>query len=217
MNPAQVFPHGEPGQLRPSFSNYQQPQGHPQQRNSMVTMDPKGGMPVMAPGNMMAAPMMQPPMYGGMPQPGMQPLMYGGMPQEAAMVQTPLGAMPMQYATHVPIANPIAPMFYAFPQDHQAAVSMNTMTRKLASVNKVKVVQQITLLEACCGCEQQNIYDIYDERGNQILQANEKSDTCTRLCCNPVHSLMVEISDADNKDDVIATMERPGKGYGGVD
>ena len=196
----------------------------------MVTMDPKGGMPVMAPGNMMAAPMMQPPMYGGMPQPGMQPLMYGGMPQpgmqplmyggmpqEAAMVQTPLGAMPMQYATHVPIANPIAPMFYAFPQDHQAAVSMNTMTRKLASVNKVKVVQQITLLEACCGCEQQNIYDIYDERGNQILQANEKSDTCTRLCCNPVHSLMVEISDADNKDDVIATMERPGKGYGGVD
>ncbi|GMH58478.1 hypothetical protein TrRE_jg1337 [Triparma retinervis] len=164
-----------------------------------MTMDPKAGMVMpgmVMPGAMMAAPTMQPPIY---------------MPQGQGMVATPMGMMaqPVQYAP-VPIANPIAPMFFAFPQDHAAAPAMNTLTRKLASVGKIKVVQQITLLEACCGCEQQNIYSIYDEQGNQILQAKEKSDTCTRLFCNPCHSLMVEISDAGNEDDVIVTMERPG-------
>mmetsp|Transcript_19408 Transcript_19408/g.40513 ORF Transcript_19408/g.40513 Transcript_19408/m.40513 type:complete len:396 (-) Transcript_19408:285-1472(-) len=187
---AQVYPHG---------ANPQMPRG------SFVSV---GGVPnpggSSQPPNYLAQPMMMQP---GMVAPVMQQPMY---PTTGTM--TPMGAIPVQQFQPIPIANPIAPMFYQYPDDHPTSQHMSKLASKLSYTKKLKVVQEITLLEACCGCEQQNIYNIYDETngGIHILQANEKSDTCTRLCCNPAHSLMVEISDARDPEDVIVTMERPG-------
>jgi len=223
----QMMMNQQQGMMMQPVTAMQSPMGMPMQQRVMNFT---------APPNMMASPMAQPPMY--------QPVTGTTMTTTSTTTTTLPVAQPMM----VPLANPITPMFYKFPEDHPATSHMTTMARKLTTTSKLKIVQEITLLEACCGCEQQNIYSIYDEStGSQhILTAREKvrfdkgrgrdgakrqqrilyiymyvetnrrfaltlqSDTCTRLCCNPCHSLMVEVADASNEDDVVVTLERPG-------
>ena len=93
----------------------------------------------------------------------------------------------------------------------------------LASVNKFKVKQRLAIWEAITqgACEQQNVYDIYDDAtGAPLFTAIEESDGCTRCCCAPYHSYLLKFKPAapgvnrrDTRGDgspTLMTMEREG-------
>ena len=69
----------------------------------------------------------------------------------------------------------------------------------LNSVNKFKVKQRLAIWEAITqgACEQQNVYDIYDDKtGAPLFTAIEDSDGCTRCCCAPYHSFLLKFKPA---------------------
>ena len=91
----------------------------------------------------------------------------------------------------------------------------------LNSVNKFKVKQRLAIWEAITqgACEQQNVYDIYDDKtGAPLFTAIEDSDGCTRCCCAPYHSFLLKFKPAApgvNRNEVkntptLMTMEREG-------
>jgi len=93
----------------------------------------------------------------------------------------------------------------------------------LASVNKFKVKQRLAIWEAITqgACEQQNVYDIYDDAtGAPLFTAIEDSDGCTRCCCAPYHSYLLKFKPAapgvsrhtirSDGSPTLMTMEREG-------
>ena len=91
----------------------------------------------------------------------------------------------------------------------------------LSAVNKFKVKQRLAIWEAITqgACEQQNVYDIYDDTtGAPLFTAIEESDGCTRCCCAPHHSFLLKFKPAApgvNRNQVagtptLMTMEREG-------
>eukprot|EP01059_Diplonema_ambulator_P010860 TRINITY_DN2088_c0_g1_i1.p1 TRINITY_DN2088_c0_g1~~TRINITY_DN2088_c0_g1_i1.p1 ORF type:complete len:379 (+),score=81.54 TRINITY_DN2088_c0_g1_i1:63-1139(+) len=70
----------------------------------------------------------------------------------------------------------------------------------------------IPCLEMCC--ERENKYKVYDAAtGKKLLKVKEKSEFCCRCCCNPMHELKLEISDAHTKEKVML-VDRPFKCMG---
>mmetsp|Transcript_20218 Transcript_20218/g.37723 ORF Transcript_20218/g.37723 Transcript_20218/m.37723 type:complete len:320 (-) Transcript_20218:174-1133(-) len=88
--------------------------------------------------------------------------------------------------------------------------SLNRLAGIIGPHEHLMIKQQFEFLEACFGCEQKNSYHIESPDGKVILIAKENSSCCTRVFCNPNHSLMVEVSLPDSPDDVLFTLERPG-------
>lgn len=148
-----------------------------------------------------------------------QPIMMAPQQQQMMMAPQPMMMMALQTSAvtppyvQMPIANLIKPMFDAqFVQADPKYEALGKLARIIGPYDHVVIRQQIEYLEMCCGCEQQNKYDIESPDGKLLLQANEKSDTCARLCCNPHHSLMVEVSDqtSGSSEEIVFTIERPG-------
>lgn len=65
----------------------------------------------------------------------------------------------------------------------------------LSSMDAFFFQQRVRLVEAgTCGCcEQPNVYDVFHHETKQrIMIMKEESDTCSRLCCKPGHSVFVK-------------------------
>ena len=151
-------PMGQPQYAQQSMQPTPMYAAQPMNQQPMMMMNPSQVTP------MMAAPMMQQPIHGA----------------PVAMANPPM--------VMLPIANPIMPMFDAkVVQSEPKFAELLRLAQIVGPHQEVAVEQQIRWLEACCGCEQQNEYRIRagGPSGPDILVAREKSDTCTRLCCNP--------------------------------
>eukprot|EP01065_Artemidia_motanka_P036829 TRINITY_DN44880_c0_g1_i1.p1 TRINITY_DN44880_c0_g1~~TRINITY_DN44880_c0_g1_i1.p1 ORF type:complete len:316 (+),score=103.85 TRINITY_DN44880_c0_g1_i1:77-949(+) len=66
----------------------------------------------------------------------------------------------------------------------------------LAGTNKVIVKQKVAMLEAICPmCEMANEYESFDaDTGAALIYAKEDSHFCCRCCCNPNHTLKLDMS-----------------------
>lgn len=91
----------------------------------------------------------------------------------------------------------------------------------LAGTNKFKVKQRVAWLEGLTQgmCEQENVYDIFDDAtGQPVFTAVEESDGMTRCCCAPHHSFLLKIKPAGvgvprealRSYNTLMTMEREG-------
>merc|ERR1719498_1186293 len=76
----------------------------------------------------------------------------------------------------------------------------------LQAVNSFTIKQRIKWAEAITQgcCEQSNTYDIFDaSNGTHLFTAQEKSEGCERMCCDPQHSLYVEFKAVLNQGDML--------------
>jgi len=65
----------------------------------------------------------------------------------------------------------------------------------LSTMDSFFIQQRIRMVEAVTGgCfEQPNVYDVFDHATNKrMMIIKEESDTCSRCCCAPVHSVFVK-------------------------
>jgi hypothetical protein len=93
---------------------------------------------------------------------------------------------------------------------------LDPLSSPLSQHSHVFIRQKATLLEAVtCGCfEQANSYALLDPQLNQIMTVDEKSTFCARMCCNPIHSLVLEFTAGEGGREggapVLFTAHRPG-------
>jgi len=82
---------------------------------------------------------------------------------------------------------------------------------KLVVVEGLFVKQDIEAMEALTGgcCEFNNKYKVFNEQGNLVYNALEKSGFCCRCCCGPHHTLTVAFTDENGKQ--VALLDRPYK------
>jgi hypothetical protein len=65
----------------------------------------------------------------------------------------------------------------------------------LSSMDSFFIQQRVRMIEAVTqGCwEQPNVYDVFDHESNKrVMIIKEESDTCSRCCCAPAHSVFVK-------------------------
>ncbi|KAK3264176.1 hypothetical protein CYMTET_27066, partial [Cymbomonas tetramitiformis] len=95
-------------------------------------------------------------------------------------------------------------------------VTIEPNTRALLNATSDLTVRQQTsnienIVNACCPgnfAEVQNKYEIYDSQGTYILLAKEDSNFCCRICCNPSHSLDLNIKETTKNQEALR-IERP--------
>lgn len=149
---------------------------------------------------MMMVPAGQQPMV--MMQPGMQQqpmMMQQGMQQQQVMM-VPAGQQPM-----------VQPMMV---QQVQQAPVQQAELHGVAAVaailephKSIHIEQRIRWLEMC-GCEMENSYAIKGHNGELIMNAEENSACCDRLCLKPFQSALVYLKEPNGK--VLLTLERRG-------
>jgi len=69
----------------------------------------------------------------------------------------------------------------------------------LAPLSKLKVKQRIELWELMTGFEFQNNYDVYNDMGQRVFKASEKSTCCMRFCCGPQRTFEMQFIDPYNR------------------
>ena len=88
------------------------------------------------------------------------------------------------------------------------------MAQLLGGADRIHINQRMMMFEALsCGMfEQKNKYDIRigDKEGPTVMVATEESKQLTLLCCAPRHSAFVYFAPANDQNNVLLTMERPG-------
>jgi len=67
-------------------------------------------------------------------------------------------------------------------------------------IDQVLVKQQVELLEAFTGWEQNNKYKILNNQGQQIYFAAEESSMCQRQCCGSARGFVIHITDNMNTE-----------------
>ncbi|GMI17895.1 hypothetical protein TrLO_g1388 [Triparma laevis f. longispina] len=119
-----------------------------------------------------------------------------------------------------------------FDKDMRGYDSLGELADLLEGLDHVFIRQKVMMLEAITmGCvEQKNIYTVLTPEGDALMTCREVSDFKTRCCCNPLHSLTIEIfkgigggdgnDDAffagvgsnavQSSDEALYTAERPG-------
>ncbi|XP_076086677.1 phospholipid scramblase 1-like isoform X2 [Mytilus galloprovincialis] len=70
----------------------------------------------------------------------------------------------------------------------------------LTTLDQVLIKQQIELLEAFTGWEQNNKYKVMNNQGQQVYFAAEDTDMCMRQCCGPQRSFVIHITDNMNQE-----------------
>ena len=61
------------------------------------------------------------------------------------------------------------------------------------------VKQKVEWVEALLGCETKNKYKVLMPNGQQLFDAVEENDCCTRNCCGPQRPFDLEIKDPQGK------------------
>jgi len=137
------------------------------------------GAPMQAPGyNQGGAQGYPPPMAGGAP--GYPPPMMGGAP--------PMTSGP-----------PLAPA--------QPPPGCPPGLQYLTMLDQLVVKQKVELLEAFTGFETANKYKVYNSLGQEVYNAKEDTDCCTRQCCGPIRPFMLNITDGQGQE--VITLDRP--------
>lgn len=77
----------------------------------------------------------------------------------------------------------------------------------LTTLDQVVIKQQIELLEAFTGWEQNNKYKIMNNQGQQVYFAAEDTDMCMRQCCGPQRSFVIHITDNMGQELIRLTRE----------
>lgn len=77
----------------------------------------------------------------------------------------------------------------------------------LSQIDQLVVKQSIELFEMFTDFETSNKYKVRNSMGQDVYNAVEESDFCSRQCCGPNRSFKIHIKDAAKRDVIIA--ERP--------
>ena len=136
-------------------------------------------------------PPMYPPAQGGSgPPPVMQ--QPGGYPPP----QPGYGAPPPQPGYGAPPPQP----GYGQPMAMMQPANVPPGLEYLLQVDNLIVKQKVEWLEAFLGCETKNKYKILSPNGQQIYEAEEETDCCTRNFCGVNRPFELEIRDSQGNE-----------------
>lgn len=137
----------------------------------------------------MAAPVQPPTAAWQQPAAALPPVIVQGFPADVMVLSTPQAVVgiPVDQTTFVTskFGNAVDPVPMI---DAQTAGILH-------ATNKFRVKQRFSWMEGLSqgACEQQNVYDIWDDTtGANVFTAVEESDGFTRCCCAPHHSFKVK-------------------------
>ncbi len=135
---------------------------------------------------------------GGFQPPPMYPPPQGG---SAPVMQQPGGygaPPPVGFAPQQP-----PPQGYGGPPPQQMGMQPLNVPpglEYLLQVDHLIVKQKVEWLEALFGCETKNKYKIMNVNGEQIYEAEEETDCCTRNFCGPNRPFDLEIRDSQGNE-----------------
>ncbi|CAL1538351.1 unnamed protein product, partial [Lymnaea stagnalis] len=77
----------------------------------------------------------------------------------------------------------------------------------LDSIDEIKILQHLDVVEVCLGWERNNRYSLYNKNGEQILYTYEAAQCVARQCFGSLRELTLVVT--DNDDNRLLFLQRP--------